>query len=182
MNRPLKLLLPALAVLAVFAGTASGAGNLPGNFVKHEGQYWSWFGPPDWIAAYGAYGITISSPAGDDVIDYGGSSVFCDGTPEQHFSTARRNLKSQISLKKVRFRNVSRIKQSGGAFIQTFDWSAKSRNKGILGEFELQYAPVDAQYCFASTLSKYAPEKGFGKAIKIMRAVWNNTFYYGTGA
>lgn len=186
MSRPrLFAVIALLATSLALAATASAAdrsGPVPSNFVKHEGQYWTWYGPADWGASYGAYGITITSPGGNDVVDYGGSSIFCDGTPEQHFKTARRQLKSQIALDKVRFRNVSSVKQKSGAAVQTFDWSAQTRNgKGILGEFELQYAPVDAQYCYGSTLAKYGPEKGFSKTIKILRAVWNNTFYYGTG-
>ena len=154
----------------------------PSNFVKHDGQYWTWYGPADWGASYGAYGITITSPGGDDVVDYGASSVVCDGTPEQHFTSARRQVKSQIALQKVRFQNVSRVKEKGGATVQTFDFSAQTRRgKGILGEIELGYAPDGAGGCIGSTLAKYGPEKGSNKTIKILRAVWNNTFYHGTG-
>jgi hypothetical protein len=163
-------------------GGPSRAGAVPGNFVKHEEQYWTWYGPRSWAAGSGPYGIDIGDPQGTASIDYGGSSIFCDGTPDQHFAAQRASLKNGgIALKHLKLRKISRVKQSGNTFFNTLQFSGKSGRTALQGEIEMQYASIDGQYCYQSTLAKTALADGYGDRIKVLRAIWNNTFYYGPG-
>jgi hypothetical protein len=171
-----RLALPlALLLSLAAAGQASGAAS-----VTHHEQYWSWAGPKSWFATSDAFGIAISDPRGTMGIDYGGSSIFCDGQPDQHFANARQQIASNPSLKRFEIKK-SRFQQSSGTFFNTFGFSARDDGKSVKGEIKLAYSSYDGQYCYSSGLTKAAPAKGYGKSIRLLRQITNSVAYSGPG-
>ncbi len=165
-------------------GPAARVGNVPSNFVKHqESPYWTWFGPRSWVGVYSAYGITITAPANQgSAIDYGGSSILCDGNPQQHFAGRRLAFANTPGLKRVRLRRISKVKQRGGTFSQTLRWSGRANGIDLGGTLGMQYASYDGTYCYQATLYKGAVDnRDFRDSMKTLEAVWRNTFYSGPG-
>lgn len=99
------------------------------------------------------------------------------------FQTVRTQLKSAIALRRLRFRHIGAVRQTSSGYTQDFDYSGKTRRGRLFkGEIELGYAPLFDQYCVGSALAKQAPAEGYAKSIKVLRAVWANTFYVGSSA
>lgn len=161
------------------------AQEVPRGFVRHvERQYWTWFGPADWIASYGAYGIVVTSPAGLDVLDYGFSSVLCAASPGAFFRQRRAQLRTAINLQGLRFFNATPARvQRGGSFRQTVQFSGRvAGGPAMRGEVALVYAVTSPPYCYGSTLARYAPAARYAASIKTLRKIWDFTYYSGNGA
>ncbi len=167
-----------VSALAALPGSAFGAG-----FVKHQMQYWTWFGPRSWTAYESAYGITINNPRGNATIDYGGSSIFCDGTPTRHFAKQRTFFRTGggLKLRSIRLSKVSRIRRDGGTYIQGFHYSGKTGRSGATGEIVMEYSSYDGQYCYQSTVNKAAETRIYRSTIGTLRRIWNSTGYFGPG-
>jgi len=170
------------------AGCAVAAGASAAGFVKHSGPNWVWFGPGNWDAAYGAYGLTIFGTGGSS-IDYGGSSTLCNGSPEQWFKQRRRAFAANPSLSQVRFKKISKIRTNrpfnkGGTAAQTMDFTARANGTKIGGELGFQYALYiyDQSYCYQTQLFKGTKDdRDFKSAMKTVDAVWDRTAYSGPG-
>ncbi len=175
MSRRLLLALVVSLALAVPAQAAAQRG-----FVKHEEKYWTWFGPPTWSAGSGPYGIAISDPRGTMGIDYGGASIFCDGSPAQHFAAARAGFRANSGMRNLRIRR-NRFAQGNGTFFNSFEFRGRSGGRNIRGEIKFAYSFYDATYCFASGLTKAAPARGYRDSIRLLRQVTNSLAYFGPG-
>jgi len=81
---------------------------LPRGSIAHYSEFWTWFGPRNWVAAYSAQGITIFGPKSQDILDYGSSMVICasaatkEGSIQAYFAAKRQELKAGRGLKKLR--------------------------------------------------------------------------------
>lgn len=187
----LRISLPLSAAAAIVAAlllaggpaAASPAGNevARAGFVKHSGPNWVWFGPRSWDAVYSAYGITIFGSDGSS-IDYGGSSILCDGAPPQHFAGQRRSFANNPGLKQVRLRKVSNVRRNGGTYSQTMKFTARANGTPIGGTLGFQYASYDGTYCYAAALYKAAvDDRDFRQSMQTVEAVWDRTAYSGPG-
>lgn len=193
-SRTLAALTALVALVALVAAVPSSASEATatarggGDFVKHSGPNWVWFGPKSWQAAYGTYGIQIFGSGGSS-IDYGGSSTACNGAPAQWFDFRRRAFKAIPGLSKVKFRKISRIRTNrpfnrGGTASQTMKFSARANGEKIGGELGFQYALYiyDQQYCYQAQLYKAAvDDRDFKQALRTVNAVWDATAYSGPG-
>ncbi len=192
MRRFLTLLAP-LLIAALIAGSAEAtllksgdpapSARAKDDFVKHQETNWTWFGPRSFVAVASAYGITIIGPEKDGTtIDYGGSSIFCDGNPQQHFANQRNSFANTPGLKQVRLRQVSNIRQNGGTFSQTMKWSGRAGGVPVGGSLGMQYSSYDGTYCYQATLYKGAIDnRRFPKSLNTLDAIWDRTFYSGPG-
>ncbi|MCB0867001.1 MAG: hypothetical protein KDB58_14935 [Solirubrobacterales bacterium] len=182
MRRSPSVLITLAVVLTAITSAAGGAqAAVPGNFVKHAEPNWVWFGPANYFAASGAYGITISGPGRiAPTIDYGGSSIFCDGTPDQHFAAQRRAFAA--NLQRAKFRKVSKVKSSGGTYSQSMKFSGRANGTRITGELGFQYSSYDGQYCYSASLYKgVKDDKRAGKSLRLLKDIWHRTYYSGPG-
>jgi hypothetical protein len=171
-----------LSIVLALTGAALPGSALGAGFVKHQMQYWTWFGPRSWTASESAYGITITNPKSNAVIDYGGSSVLCDGTPTQHFANQRRFFRNGgLKLRNIKLTKVSRIRRDGSTFMQGFHYSGKTGRSGVTGEIVMEYSAYDATYCYQSTVNKGAETKIYRSTIGTLRRIWNSTAYFGPG-
>jgi hypothetical protein len=173
------------AVVALIAVPAAAAQDVPRGFVRHaESPYWTWFGPPDWIGTYSAYGLTLTSPSGLDVLDHGFSSVLCTSSPSEFFRQRRAQFRAGLTLRGAYVRNVSAVRPAGnGYFRQTMIFGGRL-NSGTLmrGDLVFMYRVTSPPYCYGSTLSMYAPAARFATSIQTIRKIWKYTYYSGPGA
>jgi hypothetical protein len=180
-----RLILVLLAGCAIAASAGAATQGVPRGFVRHaESAYWTWFGPPDWIGSYGAYGITVTSPDGLDALDYGFSTILCETSPAAYFAHERAKLRAGINLQGTRLFNVSTVRGLGNAtFRQSLQFTGRTQDGSvILGEIVLVYAVTSPPYCYASTLARYAPAARHRTSIVILRKIWELTYYSGPGA
>lgn len=165
---------------------------LPPGSVRHgENQYWTWFGPQNWTAAYGAYGITIFG-TNKRTLDYGFSSTVCangatmNASVKNYFAAKRAQLR-QSGVKKLKLK-VGAIKQLPPAsfgpnyFRQIVEFSGRSGRTNIRGEVYYDYGINNSLYCFSRSQSRTAPAAGYNKSIRQLRSVQSNLAYYGPGA
>ncbi len=169
---------PAAAVTAV-------SDNPPPNFVRHStSKYWTWFGPRDWSGTYSPYGLTLTSPSGADVLDYGFSTIACAASPAAFFQQRRAQLLASLQLGGLRFFGISGIRGLGAStFEQTLNFAG--RNPGaaaIRGELVLTYGITSPPYCYGATLGRYAPSVRYAASIVTLRKIWQYTYYFGPGA
>lgn len=135
----LAIFLTALAAAAAVV-PAAGAQDVPRGFARHaESPYWTWFGPRDWIGSYSAYGLTLQSPSGLDVLDHGFSSVLCASSPAEFLRQRRANFRAGLTLRGAYIRNVSAIRASrDGYFRQTMIFGGRL-NSGVLMRGDLTF-------------------------------------------
>ena len=171
-----------LSIVLASALVALPANAFGAAFVKHQMKYWTWFGPRGWTAYESAYGITIDNPRGNATIDYGGSSIFCDGTPSQHFAKQRSLFRNGgLKLRNTRLSKVSRIRVDSGTYMQGFHYSGRTGRSGVTGEIVMEYSSYDGQYCYQSTVNKAAETRIYRTTIGTLRRIWNTTAYFGPG-
>ena len=160
----------------------------PAGFVKHaESRYWTWYGPSNWVGAYGAYGITVSSPTGSWVRDYGASSTFCGNAPTwkgraaDHFAAKRTQVKG--AAKTWKWTTIQPIKTIGTRnYSQANAFEVTIRGKQIRGKIIFTFADITGTgYCFESNDGRTAPKSQYTQAIKTLDAVAKYTYYYGPG-
>ena len=174
-----------LTVIAVVVVSSAAAQDVPRGFVRHaESPYWTWFGPPDWIGSYSAYGLTLTSPSGLDVLDHGFSSVFCASSPAEFFRQRRAKFRAELTLRGAYVRNVSAIRATrDGYFRQTMIFGGRRLDNGVLlrGDLTFIYRVTSPPYCYGSTMSMYAPAARFATSIQTIRKIWKYTYYSGPG-
>ena len=165
---------------------------LPPGSVRHQaGPYWVWFGPNNWSAAGGAYGILILGP-GKRTLDYGFSSTVCangatlNDSVKNYFAGQRKQLK-QKGIKKLKLK-AGKIKQLSAAsfgpnyFRQIVEFSGRTGKTNIRGEIYYDYSINDHTYCFTRSQSRTAPASGYNRSIKQLRSIQSTLAYSGPGA
>lgn len=163
-----------------------------GSFAHHDSQFWTWFGPKNWFAATGAYGISLFGP-GKRYLDYGFSTVVCSsattlsGTVNNYFAAKRADFRAQSGLRRLKLKS-SAIRQLPVAsygqnyFRQSLTFSGRKGKASLRGELVFDYAVTDPVYCFARNQSRTAPSKGFTKSIRQLRSMQGALAYFGPGA
>lgn len=196
MTRRIGSTLVAIAILALAAPALAGASAGPSAratasaaFVTHHGHFWSWAGPRNWDAAYGAYGITVF---GDDheSLDLGFSSILCTPAPSVQASANRyfkrqRRLLGRGPTKIVAKGRIRRIRGRGlgpNYFRQSLDIASRANGRRYLGQVALDYQVPDPNYCYSRSLSLVAPARGFGASLKTLLRVYGSLAYFGPGA
>jgi hypothetical protein len=186
-------LLPLLIATAglVTPAPASAATATPSAaFITHHGHFWSWAGPRNWHAAYGAYGITVVSGDGDLSLDLGFSSILCTAAPSVNAS-ANRYFKRQRQIIKrgptsiVGAGRIHRIRGRGlgpNYFRQSLNIATRANGKRYLGQVALDYQVPDPIYCYRRSLSLVAPARGFGGSLNTLLRVYGSLAYFGPGA
>jgi len=161
---------------------------VPAGFVKHaESRYWTWYGPRGWVGSYGAYGITVSSPTGSWVRDYGASSTFCGsaatwkGRAADHFAAKRAQVKGKAkSWKWTSIQKITTIGTRNYRQINGFDVTIAG--KTIHGKIIFTFADIPGTgYCFESNDGRTAPKTQYARAIKTLDAIAKYTYYFGPG-
>ena len=181
--------------------SASAPRALPAGSIAHgDGDFWTWFGPRSWVAAYGAYGITIWSGKGD-VLDYGFSNVLCArattvlGSANNYFAAQRgtllragaRNFTSfQMTPGKVT--RLPAVFYGANYFRQVVTYSGIPRagaQRGVRMRAEVVYdyrVPVrNPTYCFQRSQSRTAPAARWAVAVSQLRSIQSNLAYFGPG-
>lgn len=171
---------PAAPVLTVAAP--------PAGFTKHTSRYWTWFGPASWIGSYGAYGITVSSPTGIAVRDYGGSSTLCvrgatwKAQATSYFAGRRTQTRVGSGATAWKWRTVGEVTLVGTRmYRQVNGFEATVNGKAIRGKLIFQYGDNGGGYCFGSADSRTAPTARYVELIKTLDAIAAHTTYLGPG-
>lgn len=187
-------LIPALVALALGSAAlaapalsqAAPGAQASAAFVTHHGHFWSWAGPRNWDASYGAYGITVFG-SDDESLDIGFSTILCTPAPNVATSVLR-YLKGQrraISRGRTNILRKSKIRRVGGLgpnyFRQTLDIAARANGRRILGQVALDYQVPDPNYCYRRSLSLVAPANGFGGSLKTLLRIYGSLAYFGPG-
>jgi len=190
LDNALRALLLAGAALLIAAIPAAAAADVssPGAraaFTRHEGDYWVWFGPAAWTAAYSPYGITVIGDDGSG-FDLGFSSVLCTAgaTPKD---SATAYLKAQRkSLGSARILHKSKIATVGSLgpnyFRQKIQIATRQHGTRYLGLVIFDYEVSDPTYCYQRSLAFGAPRAGFGSSLSTLFKVFNSLAYSGPGA
>jgi len=170
----------AASVASVSGGLAPRA--LPRGSIAHYSEFWTWFGPRNWVAAYSAQGITIFGPKSQDILDYGSSMVFCagattlEGSVQAYFAAKRQDLKASRGLKKLRLKagqitQLDPAKYNTNYFRQIVTYTGTSRGVKMRGEVWFDYAINDTLYCFSRNQSRTVPASRYAKSIKALRSM-----------
>lgn len=157
---------------------------LPPRSIRHQGgPHWVWFGPRNWQAATGAYGITISSPEGLRSLDYGFSSILCatgntlGESVNQHFAQQRAAVRNAGTWRRLRMqagpiRRLSPTQFGVNYFRQTAAISGRAQGVAMRGELVFDYSlATGPTYCFSRNQSRVAPANGFGVSIRQLRSM-----------
>ena len=168
---------------------------LPNKSIKHTEQNWAWFAPRRWIASSGVYGINISSPDGQMVVDYGFTSILCAsatteaGSVTAYYAQQRAALRQSLNnnLNRVAMQ-TSRIRQLPIAdygqqyYRQIVEYSGRSGGVGYRGEAIYDYSLASGpMYCYSRNQSRTAPAQGFNTSIRQLRSVQGALAYFGPG-
>lgn len=149
----------------------------------HRCTYWSWTGPSSWGAACGTFGITISSPKQDQVVDIGFVATQCTKasskakSAEKYFKARRKSL-SDMGAK---FTKVGKVVKVGKSYRQTSRFQAIQDGKKFVGEFVIGYGFIDATYCNTSQVNLVAPASNFEKSLRKLKAIQKSAKYSGPG-
>jgi hypothetical protein len=172
-----------VACLAILAGPATSQAR----DIVHRGKFWSWTGPANWSAVYGAYGITVSSPRGTTQIDLGFSTMPC--TPggsvaqsvNRYFAAQRR----AISRGSTRITRTGAIRRVGGLgpnyFRQEVSIRSRAGRTALRGRAFLDYQVPDTFYCYQRSRLMIVPARGFAAKFRALNRVYNSFAYFGPG-
>ncbi len=157
---------------------------LPPRSIRHQGgPHWVWFGPRNWQAATGAYGITITSPEGLRSLDYGFSSILCatgntlGESVNRHFAQQRAAVRNAGTWRRVRMqagpiRRLSTTQFGVNYFRQVVAISGRAQGVAMRGELVFDYSlATGPTYCFSRNQSRVAPANGFGVSIRQLRSM-----------
>ena len=187
----MRRLVAALALLTVaglLVAAPAPAGGPPSNFVRHEGQHWTWYAPGGWIASEGANDIYIGSPTGSKFLHYGASAAPCSYPPyytnvAEFFRYLRNSylqLKGQaydfysFPLASARYTNIRPIRALNQTYYrQTSTFQGKTRNGTVIqGEMVLDFFAVDSfGNCGERQQIRSAPRRGIADSIRQLRTV-----------
>jgi hypothetical protein len=158
---------------------------------RHHGHFWVWFGPRSWDAVYGTYGITVSSPSGNDVLDLGFSSTLCSAgatyakSVKHHFAAQR----TQLRQNGLNITDASQIVRPGGA---TKDYRRQvlnvkfsrhgTRFTGVITlDYDFQENVDGVNYCYARNLAKSAPSSRWTDTRHTLNSIHQSLAYSGPG-
>lgn len=166
---------------------------LPAGSIKHaENRNWTWFGPSNWTAAYGTYGISIFGP-NKQMVDYGFSSTVCSNgataaaSARNYFAGQRAQLRrsgvKRIKLKVGTIKNLPAASYGLNYFRQTVQLSGRSAGSNIRGEVVYDYSAANGTlYCSTRSQSRVAKAAGYARTIKQLRSIQATLAYFGPGA
>jgi hypothetical protein len=168
----------------------SGTGAEGGNFVRHAGPNWVWFGPRSWRAAYGTYGITVFGP--DRGIDLGFSTSLCapGGTYQEsvtNYFTQRRTALRQQGYTILGASAIVRPTGTPASYRrQTLQLRVRRGGVTVRGQFSFDYdfsATVDGiNYCYERNLALTARQRQWDAARPVLVRVQRTFAYSGPGA
>lgn len=176
-----------LGVLSAMAPAAAAAATPPGNFERHEGEHWTWYAPPGWVASEGANDIYIGSPTGALYLHYGAGGTPCY-EPAAFFSAVRSGYggsKAAFSLyskplASAHFTKVGPVRSTGSlAFRQSSRFAGRTRGgKQIKGEMTLDLFAVDVSsgVCGERQQVRSAPARGNARSLRLLRVVQSAIF------
>lgn len=153
-------------------------------FVTHRGPNWSWAGPRNWSAAYGTYGITITSGDGSRALDLGFSNTFCVPADNARQSALRYMARQRRQLRQggARITAASRIRRvrsfGPNYFRQTVRASANGGRQLGIAIFDYEFA----RYCYQRSVAMGAPRRGFDASLDVLFSVFNSLAYSGPGS
>ena len=178
-----KRLLVLLAIsLCAFGSTASAQAA----DTVHRGPNWSWTGPSNWIASYGTYGITVSSPSQSHAIDWGFAAILCypGNTLKQQAARFANAQRTNMALSpKLRFTDVGPVRlTSGGFYRQVNLYKATIKGKRFRGQATFDYSSYDGTYCNQSSRVMQAPAKNFCAGLRKLHRIYHSMAYSGPGA
>ena len=192
----MRRLVPALAIV-VLAGLVSpapaSAGGAPSNFVRHEGQHWTWYAPSGWIASEGANDIYIGSPTGTKYLHYGASAAPCSYPPyytnvAEFFRYVRNSylqLRGQaydfysFPLASAHYTSIGPIRALNQAYYrQTSTFQGRRANgTQVQGEMVLDFFAVDSfGNCGERQQIRSAPARGIAASLRQLRTVQSLIF------
>lgn len=183
--------LTAIVSFLVVVPAAPGAGHdaTISRDVVHRSEFWSWTGPQNWSASYGAYGITVSSPTGTSAIDYGFSSVLC--TPgnsvrqsvDRHFAALRRGINQSPNSQVTGVGRVRRLTSLGANYFrQRVTVRGRVSGTRVRGEAVFDYQVPDPTYCYQSNRFMVAPARNFRQRFRALNRIFHSFAYFGPGA
>jgi hypothetical protein len=160
---------------------------MPGQAVTHRGPYWSWEGPANWTASYGAYGITVFGKRGAR-LDLRFSSTLCspgntwDESVANYFASQRQALVNRG----WRLTSVSGIFQPPGTSAMYKRQRVTARTNGkrgvVIFDYDFSTYVSGINYCYKRSLSKTANRRPFPKMIKTLNRIERSLAYSGPGA
>lgn len=191
--RLLRFLLLALAAAGLLlAGVGEAQAQEAGPRVRHQtGCCWVWFGPNNYSAGGGAYGITITGPGGA-VLDQGFSNILCSNgatwqaSVTNYFRAKRQGLQQQ-GFQLLTASNIVRPNGTGVNYRrQRLTWRRTVGGVTKRGEFEFDYdfaTNVDGvNYCYARNLGIYSNQNVWAQRRPTLVNINNSLAYSGPGA
>ena len=175
-----------LVLLAAGFAVLSFTASAPAADTVHRGPYWSWTGPSNWIASYGTYGITVSSPSESHAIDWGFASILCypGSTQKQsatRFASAQRA--NMAAAPRFRFTDVGPVRfTTGGFYRQVSLYKVTIKGKRFRGQATFDYSNYDATYCNQSSRVMQAPARNFAAGLRQLNRIYHSMAYFGPGA
>jgi hypothetical protein len=189
MRRFLAVLLALVALLALADGARAQEAEPR---VRHQtGCCWVWFGPSNYHAGGGAYGITITGPGGA-VLDTGFSSILCSNgatwqnSVTNYFRAKRRGL-TQQGFQLLTASNIIHPNGTGTMYRrQNLTWRRTVNGVQKRGIFQFDYdfsTNVDGvNYCFARNLGEYSNSNVWAQRQVTLRNINDSLAYSGPGA
>ncbi len=154
-------------------------------FTVHRSRYWSWTGPGNWTASYGAYGITVQGPKSG--FDLGFASIYCVPAPtfqksaEKYFASRRSELARDVRI--LGKTKVKRVPRAGDDYFrQTVDIKNTIGGTVYFGQVVFDYAVNDPTYCYQRSISFGAQARGYDASMRTLLKVYGSLAYFGPGA
>jgi len=194
--RTTSLRTAALTLLTVLATLLATAQPAAAANTRHAGKYWVWFGPRSWHASYGAYGITVESAAGHDVVDLGFSSTVCanGATYAKSVTNYFKGVRQTYNRGAVRILKAGKVIHPRGTSAnyrrETLRVRITSGAIKYIGSFVFDYdfqttvstGFSTVNYCYQRSLAMYAPATRFDKSAHAqLLHVFNSFAYSGPG-
>jgi len=167
---------------------AAAVAAVPAGFVQHTTTYWTWFGPRGWTAVTGAYGISVTSPAGMATWDYGASSTLCarasswPASASRYFAQRRAQLKAGARATAFRFTSITGVQTIGTrSYRQILYFDATVRGKVLRGRVQFVYSDNGGGYCYQSSDARVSVKSIFARTLPTLNGMAAFTYYRGPG-
>jgi hypothetical protein len=189
MRRALAVLTALVALLCLVDGAQAQEAQPR---IRHQtGAYWVWFGPANYHAGGGAYGITVTGPGGA-VLDTGFSSTLCSNgatwqnSVNNYFRAKRQGLTRQ-GFQLLTASNIVHPNGTGEMYRrQNLTWRRTVGGVQKRGIFQFDYdfsTNVDGvNYCYARNLGEYSNTAVWPQRQVTLRNINNSLAYSGPGA
>lgn len=186
-TRRTPLLVLAVATVLLLVGSPAGAAEPE---VHHDGTYWDWDAPANFVGSEGAYGITFTGPNGATLSTAFSTSVCANGSTyndrvTNYFAAKRRQLRqSGYTLS-----NVSAIARPTGTpqkyRRQRMDFTVRNGSVTKKGELTFDYrfsaAVTGVSYCDARDLVILSNQSKFATLRPTLVSINNSLEYFGPG-